>query len=174
MLGKAQLKAARRLINDGGSSVPLHYDCVLNHLKRHVSSSPVLKENEKLRKKFDVPTNYHRSVVSAEVGIQFRHLAAHGMLPEAVPLPIHSNDGWRKGGHNETCTAREVTTCLLFAVQMLFRTALSKGQLPGDRVFDIDDGLWQQGSNGGAWAYEMTSGERLMTVHLRTGEGPSD
>lgn len=167
-------KAARRLINAGGPSVPLHYDCVLKHLQWHVSNNPALKQNEKLRKKFEVPTNYHPSVVSAEVGIQFRHLAAHGMLPEAVPFPIRSNEGWEKGGHSETCTAREATTCLLFAVQMLFRTALHTGELPRDRVFDIDEGLWLQGPKGGAWVYEMTAEERLMTVHLRTDEGPSD
>lgn len=161
---------AEKLLARAPSADLLHYACNLDHLREHVDQIDWLRSNANLIKRFG-----NDSVPGPEVGlrvaVKVRHLLAHGAFQTPDPLP--GDEAWASGGSIESCVAQRATVSLLHALQMICWHALADGALHASGDCEIGDGLWVETEPGRReWVYEMSPTDRVLTLHLRPGDGP--
>lgn len=143
-------------------SPPYHYLCTIDHIYDHCKSDPLLRLNGKLERSFNISDG--KAKLPLQVGIQLRHLLAHGIFH--LPPPDATDNGWAVGGKRMACIAENGTSSLLMAAQMMIFVALSEGRVTySEEEIELDE-PFPNGENEDDWITSITPGEYLISSHV--------
>ncbi|MEV6514987.1 hypothetical protein AB0M37_04270 [Micromonospora chalcea] len=168
--GSPALPAALGIIRHEARTPLFHFERVLAHLKQHVDDS-FLSRNMKVVNAFKSKAGEPPGATALRVGVQFRHLFAHGAL--IPPEPDDSDIVWRSGGFAETCMARGAASCLLMALQVMLAGKVDRSPSLDNEDVEIEEGLWLPTRPfGNEWVYRLPARDYLLALHLTEADDP--
>ncbi|MEU4821368.1 hypothetical protein AB0H37_05795 [Actinomadura sp. NPDC023710] len=174
------MPAIRRVFQTATLDTPWHYSTVVSHLESHISDNQTLWEKEKVRRTFTPYQGTSATIVGLQVGIQLRHLLAHGDF-SVYTEPFDADDGWLPPEDAHVCTIRSATSAMLISMQALLEAYTQAGNInpEADPAWHHWQGAFERfwipiRAPGQEWVMVETLRDYLMVLHLVPGDTPPE